>query len=186
LVVALHSTNQDSKALEVCRHAVRLPYEQGIQESFRIWLAMEEALAGNTAAATQLCDGLKAETLQGPNKYFHGLTQAILKVQTSPRDQRSVAFKEARRVLQKTFSGINVFDAGKSIRRFYRRSVRRIALDCGSFSAKIWSWSHQINRANVMIFFLLLGIAGAVYNPEFAPLLFIYSMGMFFYLRWKR
>ena len=137
LMEALRGLQRDKEAKRVSKHALTLE-EDHATYTHRLWLALDEALAGHSTLAAHQLKQVDAASLKPYYLFLYSLVQAMLAVQakTGSRQHR---FKEAQLQLQKGIRTDSTFYKDAILRRAYRRCVWRIAKDCWSFGLVIWA-----------------------------------------------
>src|SRR6185312_5371121 len=98
----------------------------------QVWLALDEALSGNSAAAGEWIKDVKPDSLDVTHKYVDTLLEVLLSVQKAAPAERSSAFRTARQQLDdavRTMVPLN--DDRRALLATYRRCVRRLAQDRG-------------------------------------------------------
>ena len=142
LVWVLQRKGRDTEANEIIRHAVTLPGRDGTQVRFRIWVALEEALAGNVLVATERVAGLQGEDLSEYDRKLRDLVGVLLEFQ--PPDQSQRRFDITHR--QKLRDFLNANRGNKTMIRVFCRSARLIARQSGSGWPIVWGYSQTFWR----------------------------------------
>jgi len=139
LAIALRGIGDDAQANRVSRRALELTSDY-TSKYHRVWLALDEVLSGNSAAAAEWLQDVKDSSLDVTHKYVHRLLEALLSVQQAAPVERSSAFRHARQQLDdavRTMVPLN--EDRRALLAAYRRCVRRMALDRGGVPAFVWS-----------------------------------------------
>jgi hypothetical protein len=143
LVLALRYGGSDRLALAVTRRALTLCPDH--TSSYHVlWLAFE-ALAGQTHSDVKTIGGLDRQKLDAIGKMLCTFVDALILVQQADPAARGDAFRRARAllceaaVLQHQLSSVD----RRVLGRAYRRCVRRLAKDDGSWKAWCWSFWRQ-------------------------------------------
>jgi tetratricopeptide (TPR) repeat protein len=167
LAFALHEIGRDVEALAVCRHGLTLPFDGKIHQGFNVWVGFEEAIAGNTAAAKAHLSSVNAETLTSALKWIEAFGWAIIEVQSAPEGSRTEAFKKARKAIEGVQNRAWLLKAGRTIRRSYVRTIKRIATDYGSVWPRVWGTFHKFGLLTFSLPILFVSFAGMFFRPEF-------------------
>jgi tetratricopeptide (TPR) repeat protein len=139
LAISLRGIRDDAQANRVSRQALEL-HSDRTSPYHRVWLALDEALTGNSAAARKGIEDIEPQSLDVTHKYVHRLIEVLLSVQEAPPAERSSAFRKARQQLDdavRTMVPLN--DDRRALLATYRRCVRRLAHDRGGMPAMLWS-----------------------------------------------
>jgi len=139
LVWLLQRKGRDAEAQAVVQHALTIPDGDAAKVRFRLWAAIEEALARNVLVASRRLVGLKPERLDDYDKKLHALATLLLEFQ--PPDGAKRKFGASHRRTLREFLNVHQHNRG-AIRMFYR-SVRLIARQTGSQWPLIWGYSLQ-------------------------------------------
>jgi len=142
LVWVLQRKGRDAEANEIIRHAVTLAGRDSTHVRFRIWVAMEEALAGNVLAATEQVAGLQGKDLAEYDRKLRDLVAVLLEFQ--PPDQSKGRFNKTHR--QKLRDFLNANRGNKTMIRVFCRSTRLIARQSGSGWPIVWGYSQRLWR----------------------------------------
>jgi tetratricopeptide (TPR) repeat protein len=151
LAIALRGLGDHTSANPVSRRALELPSDY-TSKYHRLWLALDEALAGNPDAAREGLNNLDTASCDVTHKYVHRLVETLLSVQQAAPAERSSAFRRARKQLDDaTRTMVPLNDDRRALLVSYRRCVRRLALDRGGVPAFVWShwrcWRPQLPPA---------------------------------------
>jgi tetratricopeptide (TPR) repeat protein len=139
LAIALRGLGDDAQANRVSRQALELP-DDYTSKFHRVWLALDEALAGQSDAALERLADLDPSSFDVTHKYVHYLIDVMLSLQRAAPAERPSAFRRARRQLDdavRTMVPLN--DDRRALLAVYRRCVRRLARDRGGVPALLWS-----------------------------------------------
>jgi cellulose synthase operon protein C len=139
LVIALRALGRDEEAAAVSRRALELPPD-GTAVYNRIWLALDDALAGRAPAADPL-DGASPQAFDPTHRFLAELLRGVTVVQRAAPADRPRAFAEARRQLAAAaVRSTPLVQDRPAVRRAYRRCVRRLARDRGGLVGLLWGW----------------------------------------------
>jgi tetratricopeptide (TPR) repeat protein len=144
LALAYRGLDQDDKALEVCRAAVKLGGPDDILADFRVWLALELALAGQIDETSALVARVDTVTVPDGTRLVLAMAEAVVMVARAGRGGKSAALAEAKDHLRSAASACNPggFPAGAG--RAYRRVVKKLASDTGTLPAKLWAFWQRL------------------------------------------
>jgi hypothetical protein len=153
LAISLRAIGNDEQANRVNRQALELRSDY-TSPYHRTWLALDEALAGNSDAALTWLKDVKVSTFDVTHKYVHRLIEVLLSVQRVPLAERSEAFRRARQQLDDAVRTMVPLNEDRlALLQAYRRCVRRLAQDRGGMSALVWShwrcWRPMLPPAEV-------------------------------------
>ena len=138
LAMAYRGLDQDDKALEVCRAAVKLGGPDEVLADFRAWLALDLALGGQTDGAAEMAARVDTITAPDGTRLVLALAEAVLMVARAGPGGKAAALAEAKDHLRSAAGvGPASFPAGAG--RAYRKVVRKIAADAGTFSGRCWA-----------------------------------------------
>ena len=139
LAVAYRMLDQDERAVEVCRAAVRLGGPEEVLADFRAWLALDLALSGQPADAT--VHTARIDTVLAPDgtRLILAMAEAVIMVRQAGPDGKSAAFKEAKEHLKTAAAACAPKDVPAGAPRAYRRVVSCVAGEAGTLTAKLWA-----------------------------------------------
>src|SRR5262249_33211625 len=95
LVIALRATGDEAGANRVSRWALERPADH-TSRYHRIWLAVDEALAGGPGAAVRL-EGIEPKSCDATHRFVYALVPGVLAVAQAEPAVRRQAFVEVRR-----------------------------------------------------------------------------------------
>ncbi len=139
LTVALRAIDQDDKANDVCRAAVKLGGPDELLAEFRAWLALDLALSGQTEEAAATAARVDGVTVPDGVRLILSLAEAILLVQRAGPGGRSAAFREAKDHLRTAAGSVTAKDVPPGAARAYRKAAARVASDAGTLAARAWA-----------------------------------------------
>jgi hypothetical protein len=138
LVIALRSLGRDAEANRVSRHAVTLP-EGPTSRHHTLWLGLDAALAGETAAAVEHLGRVDPAACDAAHRYLHALVRALVTVQQATGADRARVFADVRKDLAAAAKACSSLGADRqAIWRTYNRCVGRLARDAGGWQARVW------------------------------------------------
>jgi tetratricopeptide (TPR) repeat protein len=139
LATALRAIDQDEKALEVCRAAVRLGGPDETLSDFRVWLALDLALSGQTEEAAGHIGRVDGVTSADGTRLILAFAEALVMVQQAGPAGQAAAFREAKEHLKTAAGAVLAKDIPAGAGRAYRKLVSRLAADAGTISARAWA-----------------------------------------------
>lgn len=139
LVVVFHLLDQDERALDVCRAAVRLGGPEELLAEFRAWLALDLALSGQGAEAAGHVTRVDTVTASDATRLILAMAQAVMLVKQAGPDGKGAAFKDAKDTLRVAGGACAAKDVPPGAVRAYRRVVSCVAGEAGTLSAKLWA-----------------------------------------------
>jgi hypothetical protein len=138
LVIALRATGADQQARQLGRRALELPADK-TSPFHRIWMALDEALAGDAAAAQELLIESDPSAQDPTHRFLCTLVDCMCDVQETPAAERGPVFADVRRQLRQAAADATPLVQDRpAVRRAYRKGIRRIAKDVGGLSAAVW------------------------------------------------
>ncbi len=144
LVIALRALGRDGEAADASRRALELPPESATVYH-RIWLALDDALAGRAPAADVLA-GTPVGQLDRTHQFLYALLQAVRSVQAAAPGERKAALASARKALAEAAARCAPMPLDReAVRRTYLRCVRRLARDAGGVTARFWGWWRSLS-----------------------------------------
>jgi hypothetical protein len=139
LALAYRALDQDDKAIEVCRAAVRLGGREHDLSEFRVWLALDLALSGQADDAAQQIGRIDTVTIGDGARLILSMAEAVIMVQGAGPEGKSAALADAKEHLRTAAGSCASADVPLGAGRAYRKVVARLAADTGTLSARAWS-----------------------------------------------
>ncbi len=139
LATAFRLLDQDERAADVCRAAVRLGGPEDVLADFRAWLALDLALSGQTAEATAHTAKIDAVLVSDSTRLVLAMAQAVVLMKQAGPDGKAGAFKEAKDALRVAAAACSAKDVPAGAARAYRRVVSCVAGEAGVLTAKLWA-----------------------------------------------
>jgi tetratricopeptide (TPR) repeat protein len=139
LTTALRALDQDDKALEACRAAVKLGGSDELLAEFRAWLALDLALSGQAQEAAAQAAKVDTVGLADGTRLVLALAEAVVMVRQAGPGGKAAAFAEAKEHLRVAAGACAAADVPVGTGRAYRRVVARVAADAGTLGAKAWA-----------------------------------------------
>jgi tetratricopeptide (TPR) repeat protein len=138
-IEGLRAMGRDEAAAEASRFAVSLPPGYG-QHLHHLWLAADEVLRDNVAAAREHLDQAKSDKLDPDWEFQLALVEALVEMaEASPADA-SQAFRAVRGNVSRARAAFTTWSQEPARRRLYRRALANIARRRGTFGARLWHW----------------------------------------------
>ena len=145
LTMAYRALDQDDKAVEVCRAAVRLGGPDEQLADFRAWLALDLALSGQAEEAAGQVAKVDAVTAADGTRLVLSLAEAVVMVRRAGPGGKAAAFAEAKEHLKAAAGSCAPSDVPVGAGRAYRKVVSRLASDAGTLGAKLWAlWQRVV------------------------------------------
>jgi tetratricopeptide (TPR) repeat protein len=139
LAIAYRMLDQDERAVEVCRAAVRLGGAEEILADFRAWLALDLALSGQPAEASAHAAKIDTVTATDGTRLILAMADAVLMVRQAGPGGKSGAFREAKEHLKTAAAACASRDVPAGAARAYRRVVSCVAGEAGTLTARLWA-----------------------------------------------
>ena len=139
LAAAYRALDQDDKALDVCRAAVKLGGPEELLAEFRVWLAVDLALSGQAEDAEGQLARVELTTLGDGARLELTLAEAVLMLLRAGPGGKAAAFAEAKDHLRTATASCAARDVPAGAGRAYRRAVARLAAEAGTVAAKLWA-----------------------------------------------
>jgi cellulose synthase operon protein C len=131
LIQSLYSRKKVSEAREVLAAALRRPPDH-THDKLLGWLACEQALDGDTAAALATTDRINASQFTDYYQALAAFTQCMIKVQQAAPDAKREALYDAKVRLRTEVEKLPAICTASALSQFYRRTQRRLGQDGGS------------------------------------------------------
>jgi len=139
LAEAYRQLDQDERAVEVCRAAVKLGGPEDVLADFRAWLAVDLALSGQVAEAAAHTAKIDSILASDGTRLVLSMAEAVLMVCQAGPGGKSAAFREAKEHLKAAAGACVAKDVPAGAARAYRRVVSCIAGEAGTLGAKLWA-----------------------------------------------
>jgi tetratricopeptide (TPR) repeat protein len=139
LTHAFRGLDQDDKALEVCRAALKLGGPDDVLADYRAWLALDFALSGQAEEASGLIARVDAVTATDGTRLVLAMAEALVMVTRTGPGGKSAALAEAKDHLRSAAAACGAREVPPGAGRAYRRVVKKLASDAGTFTAKCWA-----------------------------------------------
>jgi tetratricopeptide (TPR) repeat protein len=139
LALAYRALDQDDKALDACRAAVRLGGADDILADFRAWLALDLALSRQVDEASGHASKIDTVTIGDGTRLILAMAEAAMMVQRAGPEGKAAAFAEAKDHLRTATGSCAAADVPPGASRAYRRLVSQLTADAGTLSARAWA-----------------------------------------------
>jgi predicted Zn-dependent protease len=139
LALAYRMLDQDDRAAEECRAAVKLGGPDDVLADFRAWLALDLALANQTEEAQAQVSKIDTLSLTDGTRLVLSMAEAVLMVRRAGPGGRSAAFREAKAHLKTAAGSCAASDVPAGAARAYRRVVSCVSGAAGTLGAKLWA-----------------------------------------------
>jgi tetratricopeptide (TPR) repeat protein len=144
LAVAFRMLDQDERAVEVCRAAVKLGGPEEVLADFRAWLALDLALSGQPAEAAAHTAKIDSIMVSDGTRLILAMAEAALMVCQAGPGGKSAAFREAKEHLKSAAGACGAKDVPAGAARAYRRVVSCVSREAGTLGAKLWALWQRI------------------------------------------
>lgn len=134
LALALRDREDDAGSTEVSRAALGMAPDH-TSTGHALWVAMEEALEGQTKAAGARLYAIDRDELSPFNQFLHAMTEAMLVMQEATPDRLKEAYAKSREFLTWASNVYPTYNAETATRRAYKRAYARILRDRTPVSA---------------------------------------------------
>jgi hypothetical protein len=145
LALSYRSLDQDDKALEVCRAAIKLGGPDNVLADFRVWIALDLAISGQVEEAADQIARVDSVTVSDGSRLVLAMAEAATMVPQAGPEGKSAAFTEAKEHLRVAAGSCSPNDVPVGAGRAYRKTVTRIANDAGTLGANLWAiWQRVV------------------------------------------
>jgi tetratricopeptide (TPR) repeat protein len=138
LAVAYRALDQDDKAAEVSRAAVRLGGTETVLADFRAWLALDLALSDQIEEAGLHIAKVDSVTVSDGTRLVLAMAEAVVMVATAGPGGKAAALVEAKDHLRSHAAACAAGGVPPGAGRVYRRVVRKLTAATGTLGARIW------------------------------------------------
>lgn len=144
LAAALRALDQDDRALEVCRAAVRLGGPDEVLAEYRAWLALDLALSGQADEATGQASKVDAVTVADGTRLVLAMAEAVVLVARAGPGGKAAAFAEAKEHLRVAAGSCGPDEVPTGADRAFRRTVAHLAAAAGTLRARAWALGQRL------------------------------------------
>jgi cellulose synthase operon protein C len=147
LADAYRAEGQDTEAEAVTRAAVDIDTVDIVPLEFLAWLALTDAVAGNTTEAEKWLEELGTIGLPDGVKLLASMAESLVLLQLASPDDKAKSFAEAKDHLLTAVGACAAEDRPPGTRRWYQKVTQRLAADAGQFTATLWAWWQKFRPA---------------------------------------
>jgi tetratricopeptide (TPR) repeat protein len=157
--LALRQLGDYEEAMAVARHVVQTWGHREGAEDMHLFLAVDEALAGNVPAAEEHLKLVAVRDAVTYDQQLLSLAKALVEFQSMPREERLRRFNELRLGLQKWFVSGKI--STPDVRRTFRRAGDLFAREGAGRIAWLWSrWLLHSNGVSWLVTLLAILLVG--------------------------
>ncbi|MCX6954279.1 MAG: tetratricopeptide repeat protein [Verrucomicrobia bacterium] len=138
LVLAYYQRKKPAPAFGVVQHALTLPAD-GTRHDFLVWLGLEQALRGSTAAATESLAQTASAALDPQARLLRGFTQLVVDFDPQRGFSPGTALREAKQKLAALWAEHASAGSDPGLVHFRARVLRHFADRSGSWVTRIQS-----------------------------------------------
>jgi tetratricopeptide (TPR) repeat protein len=150
LCLALRQLGRYAEATEIARYAVlQWEHREGATD-LRLFLAVEDALAGNVVSACEHLERLSSRDNVAYDKDLLAIAKALVEFLQAPAAGRVNRFKAVRNELGKRFTRTRLTIVMRDVRRTFRRAGTTMARQGGGWRARLW-FGWQLNWQWVLL-----------------------------------
>jgi cellulose synthase operon protein C len=147
LADAYRALNQDDEATAVCRFAVDIDTFEETPLEFLAWLALTEAVEGQTEKAVEWLDELGTVGLPDGVKLLASMAESLVWLQQAKPEEKSRTFSESKDHLLTAVGACEADELPPGSKRWYQKVVARLRADAGTIQAKLWGWWQKFRPA---------------------------------------
>jgi tetratricopeptide (TPR) repeat protein len=140
LAIALRGLGRVEEAVRVHRHALTLEQHDFTLDFHHVWLALEDALAGDAKAAALRMEDVDRDGLDSYHAWLAELLDAVLRVDGAASWERATALRQSRALLAARVQTSEPMLNDRAAVRTYRRCVRRMGQRCGAAGLAWAAW----------------------------------------------
>ncbi len=144
LALAYRALDQDDKAADVCRAAVKLGGPDTMLADFRAWLALDLALADQIEEASSHIAKVDAVTMPDGTRLVLAMAEAVVMVAAAGPAGKSAALAEAKDHLRSAAGACGPRGVPPGASRAYRKVVRKLTATAGTLGAKLWAFWQRL------------------------------------------
>jgi len=138
LCIGLRQLGRYPESTEVVRYAVQKWGHREGSADLRLFLAVEDALAGDIAGAKENLQQVSVREKAAYDQDLLALAKALVEFQESPAAERVKQFKAARAQLGKHFTARRLAEVMKDVRRTFSRAGDIFIQKGGGWRARLW------------------------------------------------
>jgi len=137
VVESLRATGRGKKAVEASHLALSMPPAYG-QHLHHLWLATDEAVRGNIAAAKEHLESAVGESLDDDYQFLLTMAEGIVEMAEASPDEAGRVFRDVRRRIVRARTAFKTYPQEPARRQVYRRTLAAVARHRGTLFAKLW------------------------------------------------
>ena len=145
LAAAYRALDQDDRAGEVCRAAVKLGGPDAILADFRAWLALDLALADRIEEAAAQISRVDSVTIPDGTRLILAMAEAVVMVATAGPGGKVAALAEAKDHLRSASAACTAGGTPPGAGRAYRKVVRKLTAATGTLAARAWGLWQRVS-----------------------------------------
>jgi len=138
LCLALRHLGRYEEANTIARHVLESWGHREGSAELRLFLAVEEALAGSLATAREHLEKVVVREDSYHDRELLALAKALVELQVVPMTERQRAFRRARQSMASHFDNWRMLWLMRDVRRTFRRSGRVFVREGGGWRARLW------------------------------------------------
>jgi hypothetical protein len=138
LCLSLRHMGRYDEATSVARHVIQTWGHREGSADMRLFLAIEEAIAGSTAAASEHIRHIVLREGVYYDQQMLALTEALVEFLKAPHAERHAQFKVARERLAKHFGAWRLLKSMRDVRRTFHRAGAVFHREGGGRGAWLW------------------------------------------------
>ena len=138
LCAALRHHGRYDEANALARYVLEHWEHREGSADMRLFLALEEALAGDVPRANEHLEKVVAREDSAYDLDLLALAKALVEFQQAPTAERPARFEAVRQKLTTHFTAGRLGQSMKDVRRSFRRTGRFLALNGGGWRARLW------------------------------------------------
>jgi tetratricopeptide (TPR) repeat protein len=136
--LALRHLSRYEEATTVARHVLQTwGHREGLAD-LRLFLAVEDALAGDIPSALLHIKLANVRENVAHDQELLALAKALVKFLQTPAEERAKRFKSVRTILSERFATSRMPQLASDVRRTFRRAGKVFVREGGGWRAKLW------------------------------------------------
>lgn len=136
--LALRHLGRYEEATTVARHVLETWGHREGSADLRLFLAVEDALAGDIPSALLHIKLANVRESVAHDQQLLALAKALVKFHQTPAAERAKQFKSARTILTKRFATSKIPQLARDVRRTFRRAGKVFVREGGGWRARLW------------------------------------------------
>jgi len=139
LALALRATGRMKDSDEVIHVALSRPNAAESFPRFRLWVAQDQALAGETENASGSFKQIDTTGWDDGSLALYYMVRGVIRTQKAEESNRHEAFEMAKERIHELFRRVPIYKRDVFLRREYRRCLTRMAKDSGEWSEGVFA-----------------------------------------------